>query len=90
MKNIFKRKVNEYAITSILRQHLKSISPKMTIHFTVTYTGIVKLYTNRPGILIGKHGTNIKMLTEKIKKECNAKDVKVYEMKHIISNEGIY
>ena len=89
-KNIFKRKVNEYEIKDILREFIKCCSSKIIIHYEVTHSGVVKIYTNRPGIIIGRAGKDIKMLTERFKNECNAKDVKIYEMKNVVSNCGVY
>lgn len=89
-KNIFRRKVNDYEIGDILKEFIKPCDSKIIIHYEVTYRGIVKIYTNRPGIIIGKGGKNIKMLTERFKNECNVKDVKLYDMKNIVSNCGGY
>lgn len=90
MKYLFKRKINEYRIKDILREFIKHCNSKIVIHYEVTYRGVVKIYTNRPGIIIGRAGKDIKMLTERFKNECNVKDVKLYEMKNIVSNCGIY
>lgn len=90
---LFKRKVKDYEIEGILREFIKPMafsSTKILIHFKVTKRGVVEIYTNRPGIIIGKAGKDIKMLIERFKNECNAKDVKLYEMKNIVSNCGIY
>ena len=89
-KNLFKRKVNDFNIVYILKQFINKCESKIVIHYEITNRGVVKLYTNKPGIIIGRHGKDIKMLTERFKKECNAKDVKVYEMKNIVSNCGLF
>lgn len=94
MKNIFRRKVDRFAIEDYLYQYLKSFidngDTKLIIHYDVTKRGVVNLYTNRPGIIIGKGGETIDEITLILKNKCNVKDVRVYEMKHIISNCGIY
>lgn len=90
---LFKRKVKDFEIKGILRDFIKlleSTSTKIIIHFEVTKRGVVNIYTNKPGLIIGKAGKDIKMLTKRFKEECNAKDVKLYEMKNVISNFGIY
>ena len=89
-KNIFRRKVNDFQIKCILKEFIKSNQSKIVIHVEITNRGVVKLYTNRPGYIIGRAGKDIKMLTNRFKNECNAKDVKIFEMKNIVSNCGIY
>ena len=89
-KNIFKRKVNDFQIKCILIDFIKPIQSKIVIYFEITNRGVIKLYTNRPGYLIGKAGKDIKMLTNRLKNECNAKDVKIFEIKNLVSNCGIY
>lgn len=88
-----RRKVKDFEIKSILRDFIKpleSTSTKIIIHFEVTKRGVINIYTNRPGLIIGKGGKDINTLTKRFKEECNAKDVKLYEMKNIVSNCGIY
>ena len=89
-KNIFKINVDEYRIRDILNDFIKPIETNIFIHYEVNNKRVVKLYTNRPGLIIGKAGKDINMLTEKLKTECNVKDVKLYEMKYIVTNCGIY
>ena len=90
IKNLFRRNVKTYRIKDILNEFIKDINCKIMLHFDITRRGVVKLYTNRPGLIIGRAGKDINMLTEKLKTECNAKDVKLYEMKHVVSNCGLY
>ena len=85
-----RRKVNDPQIKCILNQFIKPIQSKTVIHLEITNRGVIKLYTNRPGLIIGKGGKDINMLTKRFREECNAKDVKLYEMKNIVSNCGIY
>ena len=89
-KNLFKRKVNVFQIEYILKEFIKPIQSKIVIHVEITNRGVIKLYTNKPGLIIGKGGKDINMLTKRFREECNAKDVKLYEMKNIVSNCGIY
>ena len=90
IKNLFKRQVDIFEVEYILRQFVKECKINMIIHFEVTRTGLVKLYTNKPGLIIGRAGKDINMLTKKFKEECNVKDVRLYEMKNLVSNCGIY
>lgn len=85
-----RRKVNDFQIKCILKEFIKPIQSKIVIHVEITNRGVIKLYTNRPGLIIGKGGKDINMLTKRFREECNAKDVKLYEMKNIVSNCGIY
>ena len=88
---LFKRKkVNDFQIKCILKEFIKPIQSKIVIHFEITNRGVIKLYTNRPGLIIGKGGKDIYMLTKRFTQECNAKDVKIFEMKNLVSNCGIY
>ena len=89
-KNLFKRTVNDFQIKCILKEFIKPIQSKIVIHFEITNRGVIKLYTNRPGLIIGKGGKDINMLTKRFREECNAKDVKIFEMKNFVSNCGIY
>ena len=90
LNKLFKRNVDEYRVKRILKQFVKSCSnTKIVIYFEITGRGVVKLYTNRPGILIGRGGKDINAIKESLKKECNAKDVKLYEMRTIVSNCGV-
>ena len=89
-KNLFKRTVNDFQIKCILKEFIKPIQSKIVIHFEITNRGVIKLYANRPGLIIGKGGKDINMLTKRFMEECNAKDVKIIKMKNIISNCGIY
>ena len=85
-----RRKVNDFQIKCILKEFIKPIQSKIVIHVEITNRGVIKLYTNRPGLIISKGGKDINMLTKRFREECNAKDVKLYEMKNIVSNCGIY
>ena len=89
-KNLFKRTVNDFQIKCILKEFIKPIQSKIVIHVEITNRGVIKLYTNRPGLIIGKGGKDINMLTKRFTEECNAKDVKIFEMKNLVSNCGIY
>ena len=88
---LFKRRtVNDFQIKCILKEFIKPIQSKIVIHFEITNRGVIKLYTNKPGLIIGKGGKDINMLTKRFTEECNAKDVKIFEMKNFVSNCGIY
>lgn len=85
-----KKKVNEYHLKNILEDFVKTIPHNTIIYFNITNKGVVNLYSNRPGILIGCRGETKNKLTDRFKKECNVKDVKIYELKYVVSNCGIY
>lgn len=51
---------------------------------------ILRLFTNRPGLLIGKQGKDLKLLEETlIKKGVAIKKIKIYEAKHMVTNNLI-
>ena len=90
INKLFKRKVNIFSIMSFLKPFAKDNDTPTIIHFDVTRTGVVNLYTNKPGLIIGKGGKDIDQLKIDLKRECNVKDVKVFEMKHMVSNFEIF
>ena len=87
---LLKRNVDDFQIGYILREFIKPIKTNIIIHFEITNKGVVNLYSNRPGILIGSCGNNISLIKHRLQKECNAKDVKIFEMRNLVSNCGIY
>lgn len=90
LKNVFKRKVNEYEIESILQDFVNNAKGiDMIISYEITRMGIVKLYTNRPCTIIGRYGKDLQIITDKMKKYCNAKGVKVFEIK-MVNNCELY
>lgn len=85
-----KREVNEYRIKEILREFIDNItSVTIMLHFDVTRDGVVHIYTNRPGLLIGKGGKDINMLEGRMVIECNAKCVKLHEIKNTLVNVDV-
>ena len=88
----FKRNVDEFAIKYILEEFLSSLKydTKMIIYYKISGRGDIKLFTNRPGILVGRKGENINMIKERFINEANIRDTKIYEMKNIVSNCDIY
>lgn len=87
---LFRRKVSEYTLTYTLKEFIKNCNSKIIIHCEITRRGVVKLYTNRPGIIIGKGGKDINELKRELKISANIKDIKIYEMKNVASNCGFY
>ena len=84
-----RRKVDEMFIRDILYQFVNGISTTITmiIQYKISKRGIVNLYTNRPGILIGRNGEDINAIRNEMKTKANAKDVKVFEMKDFVINK---
>ena len=84
---MFKRKVDEYAIKRVLSEFLNTVTNcKMIIYYTVSRRGIVKMYTNRPGILVGPGGRDIEAIRNELVAKANVKDVKIIEMKQFVTN----
>ena len=89
--SIFKRKVNEYMVRDILYQFVNSVTVcKMIIYYEISRSGVIKLYTNRPGILVGKGGETIYAIKDEMISKANVKDVKIIEMKRFVSNFNEY
>ena len=64
---MFKRKVNEFMIRDILFQFVNSITHcKVLIYYKISRRGVVKLYTNRPGIIIGRNGQDINTIRDEM------------------------
>ena len=85
----FKRnetRVDVYGVKSILRRFVKSIEAPTVIAYEITDSSIVNLYSNRPGVIIGLHGKNIDNIKTEMQETCNVKDVKVFEIRNIVSN----
>ena len=48
-KNMFRRKVDYMLVTYILKGFIKSYNNcKIVIHYEITNSGVIKLYTNKP------------------------------------------
>lgn len=88
-----KRWADEYDIDRVLYdfvyQYNTSHDCKIIILYKITIFRTLKLYSNRPGALIGPKGVNINHIKD-VLKDKNIKDVKVYEIKNIVSNCNIY
>lgn len=51
---------------------------------------VLRLLTNRPGLLIGKQGSDLKRLKEVLIKEgISIKKIEIYEINHMVSNNII-
>ena len=89
MIKMYKRKVNEYKIGEIITKFVRELNVEnMIVYWEITKYGYVKIHSNKPGIIIGKHGTDINRLSDLMKKYCNVKEVNVYEMRHYIITNG--
>lgn len=72
-----REEANKYFLDRITNAFNKAIGcrfPAMTFLFdfewpSIDKPGIITIYTTRPGILIGVHGTNIDELRNKLKEE---------------------
>ena len=77
VKNVIKDNYNMMLLNDFLRQEIKESGfDKVEISKTPTGTKIV-LYVTKPGIVIGRKGTGIKQLTEKIQTDFGYKNPQI-------------
>ena len=77
VKNVIKDNYNMMLLNDFLREEIKESGfSKIEISKTPTGTKIV-LHVTRPGIVIGRKGTGIKALTEKIEKDFGYKNPQI-------------
>lgn len=88
----FTRIVDEFKIKEILEEFLSSLKydTKMIIYYKISGRGDVRLFTNHPGLLIGRQGETINNIKERFTNEANVRNTLIYEMKRVVSNCGIY
>ena len=88
-----KYSIDNYDIVRVLYDFVNQFNTchdrKIIILYKITAFRTLKLYSNRPGSLIGPGGININHIKSELKDK-GIKDVKVYEIKHVISNCNIY
>ena len=77
VKNVIKDNYNMMLLNDFLREKIKESGfHKVEISKTPTGTKII-LYVTRPGIVIGRKGTGIRELTEKIEKDFELKNPQI-------------
>jgi len=77
VKNVIKDNYNMMLLNDFLREEIKESGfSKIEISKTPTGTKII-LHVTRPGIVIGRKGTGIKALTEKIEKDFGYKNPQI-------------
>ena len=57
--------------------------------FKITKTRVLKIYSNNPGLMIGRAGERINRYKKRLKEEANVKKVDLYECRDFVSNFGI-
>lgn len=86
-----RKKEEHYCDMMIIEKELKKFVSDCQTPFIICCDldkrKILRLLTNRPGLLIGKQGQDLKLLKETlIKKGVSIKKIRVYEAKHMITN----
>ena len=77
VKNVIKDNYNMMLLNDFLREEIKESGfSKIEISKTPTGTKII-LHVTRPGIVIGRKGSGIKALTEKIEKDFGYKNPQI-------------
>ena len=76
-----KKSYIEFYLKEILENFLEDIYD-VVIYFEVIKNRKIKIYTNRPGIIIGKGGIDINNLKTEIYEKTKIKNVELIEMKY--------
>jgi small subunit ribosomal protein S3 len=77
LKNVIKDNYNMMLLNDFLREEIKEAGfHKVEVSKTPSGTKIT-LYVTRPGIVIGRKGSGIKQLTEKVESDFGFKDLRV-------------
>jgi ribosomal protein S3 len=81
----------EFKVYQILRDWLEefNIYGKTFATFELTKKGVLNIYSNYPGVMIGKAGERIDRYEKRLKEEIGIKKVKLYEHKNFVTNFGI-
>lgn len=82
--------IDEYGVRRILQKYVKLIKTPTIIVYKFDDSGVVNLYSNNPGSIIGKGGKNINNMITEMKTKCNVTHVYIYEIQDIVSNFNIY
>ena len=62
---------------------------KTFVTFEITKKGVLNIYSNHPGVMIGKAGERIDRYEKRLIEEVGVKKVNIYEHRNIVSNFGI-
>ena len=82
----------EFKVYQILKDWFDEFNPtygRTFATFEITKKRILHIYSNHPGIMIGKAGERIDRYKKRFKEELGIKEIKIYEHRNIISNFGI-
>ena len=81
----------EFKVYQILKDWFAEFTTygKTFVTFEITTKGVLNLYSNHPGVMIGKAGERIDRYTKRLKEEVGIKKVNIYEHRNIVSNFGI-
>ena len=87
----FKNDVDNFTVHMILKDMFDEFkeASKTFATFKITKTGVLKIYSNNPGLMIGRAGERINRYKKRLKEEANVKKVYLYECRDFVSNFGI-
>ena len=78
----------EFKVHMILKDWLEEFTTygKTFVTFEITTKGVLNLYSNHPGVMIGKAGERIDRYKKRLKEEANVKKVKLIEIRNLIGD----
>ena len=81
----------EFKVYTILKDWFAEFSTygKTFVTFEITNKRVLNIYSNHPGVMIGKAGERIDRYKQRFKEELKIKKVNLYEHRNIVSNFGI-
>lgn len=81
----------EFKVYQILRDWLEEFNTygKTFATFELTKKGVLNIYSNYPGLMIGKAGERIDRYKKRLKEETSIKKVNLYEHKNVVTNFGV-
>lgn len=62
---------------------------KTFVTFEITSKKVLNIYSNNPGVMVGKAGERIDRYKKRLKEELGIKKVNLYEHRNVVSNFGI-
>jgi ribosomal protein S3 len=81
----------EFQVYKILKDWFAEFTTygKTFVTFELTKKEVLNIYSNHPGVMIGKAGERIDRYKKRLKEEVGIKKVNLYEHRNVVSNFGI-
>lgn len=93
-RHFIKQTENKYDIKIVLCDWIRSVDPQNKLNigvlFKLTSTGILKIYSTHPGVLIGKRGCDYNKYKERLINRIKCiKTIKLYELKNFVDGKDV-